>query len=103
MVIVLIRTTVRADVDRAAYEALNTQMYELVQTLPGFVSAKDFTSSDGDAVSMVTFESLEALRAWREHPDHVIAQHRGKTEMYASYRVEVCEVVRAYDFALPSV
>ncbi len=103
MIIVLIRTTVRADVDRSAYEALNVQMYDLVQTLPGFVSAKDFTSSDGDTVSMVTFESLETLRAWREHPDHVIAQHRGKTEMYASYRVEVCEVVRAYDFTAPSV
>ena len=44
------------------------------------------------------FESLEALRAWKEHPDHLIAQMRGKSEFYASYRVEVCDVVRAYEF-----
>jgi heme-degrading monooxygenase HmoA len=48
---------------------------------------------------MVRFESLEALRGWREHPDHLVAQRRGKSEFYASYRIEVCEVVRAYDEA----
>lgn len=101
MVIVLISTTLRADADRAAYDALGAQMSQLVETIPGFLGAKDYVAEDGDAISMVTFESHDALRAWREHPDHVVAQRRGKDEIYASYRVEVCEVVRAYDFTAP--
>ena len=99
MVIVLIRTKLRADADHAAYEVLNAQMYEVVQKMPGFLGVSGYASADGDEVGMVRFESLEALRAWREHPEHVATQARGKSEFYASYHIEVCEVVRAYDFA----
>jgi heme-degrading monooxygenase HmoA len=98
MVIVLIRTKLRPDADHAAYEALNGEMYALVQNTPGFLGATGYASADGDEVGMIRFESLEALRAWREHPDHVVTQRRGKSEFYQSYRIEVCEVVRAYDF-----
>ena len=99
MVIVLIRTKLRPDADRTAYEALNAQLYELVQSMPGFRAADGYASADGDEIGVIRFESLEALRAWREHPEHLIAQARGKSTFYASYKIEVCEVVRAYDFA----
>lgn len=99
MVIVLIRTKLRPDCDQAAYEALNAQMYELVQRMPGFLGVTGYASAEGDEVGMVRFESLDALRAWREHPEHLVTQARGKSEFYASYRIEVCEVVRAYDFS----
>lgn len=98
MVIVLIRTKLRDDCDHAAYEALNAQMYEIVSKMPGFLGANGYASADGDEVGMVRFDSLDALRAWREDPEHLATQARGKTEFYASYRIEVCEVVRAYDF-----
>src|SRR5262245_24203430 len=45
MVIVLIRTTLRADCDHAAYAALNAQMYEIVQKMPGFVGANGYASA----------------------------------------------------------
>jgi heme-degrading monooxygenase HmoA len=98
MVIVLIRTKLRPGSDQAAYEALNAEMFALVQNMPGFLGVNGYASADGDEVGMVRFASLDALRAWREHPEHVATQLRGKSEFYASYRIEVCEVVRAYDF-----
>jgi heme-degrading monooxygenase HmoA len=99
MVIVLVRTKLQPEADRDAYDALNEQMFRLVQTMPGFIAAHGYVSSEGEEVGVIRFVSLEALRAWREHPDHVLAQQRGKSEFYASYTIEVCEVVRAYDFA----
>jgi heme-degrading monooxygenase HmoA len=99
MVIVLIRTTLRPEADRAAYDALNEQMFRLVQTMPGFIAADGYSSTDGNDVGVIRFESLETLRAWREHPDHLVVQQRGKTEFYAAYTIEVCEVVRAYGLA----
>jgi len=98
MVVVLIRTKVHPEADRAAYDALNAQMFALVQTMPGFIGAAGYSSSESEDVGVIRFESLEALRAWREHPDHLVAQQRGKSEFYASYTIEVCQVVRAYDF-----
>jgi heme-degrading monooxygenase HmoA len=98
MVIVLIRTALREPVDLAAYEQTGARMDALVRTIPGFVSVKDYVAEDGERISMVCFESQQALAAWREHPEHVIAQRAGKTQFYASYDIRVCEVVRAYDF-----
>jgi heme-degrading monooxygenase HmoA len=96
MVIVLIRTELRPDADTAAYEALNARMFEILQGIPGFISVAGYASPEGDEVGMVRFDSLAALRAWREHPEHLVAQARGKAEFYASLSIEVCEVVRAY-------
>ena len=98
MVIVLIRTRLRADADVAAYEALNARMEALVQDIPGFVSAKGYRSDDGDEISIVRFASAEALRQWRDLPEHVDAQRRGREDFFSAYDVEVCEVARAYDF-----
>ncbi len=105
MVIALIRTQLRTEADLAAYERLNEQMFELVQRLPGFVSARSYRADDGDEISLIRFASAEALRAWREHPEHRATMARGRDEFYAAYDVEICEVTRAYDFgrAAPGV
>jgi len=94
MVIVLIHTQMQPDSDRAAYDKLNARMFEIVQSMPGFIGASGYASPNGEDIGMIRFESLEALRAWRDHPEHLVAQQRGKSEFYASYRIEVCEVVR---------
>ena len=99
MVIVLIRNALRPGADVAAYEALNAQMFEILSKMPGYLGANGYTSEDGEEVGMVRFESLDALKAWREHPDHVLARARGHSEFYASLQIEVCEVVRSYDLS----
>lgn len=68
---------------------------------PGRAAVKDFSADDGDHISLVTFTSHDALLAWRDHPDHVATQRLGRDHFYASYSVQVCEVVRAYDFTAP--
>ena len=72
-------------------------MYELAQRIPGFLSATGY-AGDGEEVGVVRFDTLDALRVWREHPEHAVAQRRGRAEFYTSYTIEVCEVVRAYDY-----
>ena len=37
-----------------------------------------------------------SIRAWKAHPEHVLAQSAGRDRWYASYTVEVAEVTRAY-------
>lgn len=105
MVIVLIRTKLRPDADVAAHDQLDARMFELVQTIPGFVSARSYRADDGDQISLIRFASADALRAWREHAEHREAQRRGRDEFFSAYDVEVCEVTRSYDFgrAAPGV
>ena len=93
MVIVLLRTRLAKSCNPQAVAALEAEMYALVQRMEGFISAE--TAGD---LSIIRFESLAALQAWREHPDHVAAQRRGRAELYGWYSIEVCELVRAYGY-----
>jgi heme-degrading monooxygenase HmoA len=40
-------------------------------------------SSDGDEVFQVCFESAETLAAWRDLPEHALAQRIGRESIYA--------------------
>ena len=102
MVIVLIRTKLRPDANLAEYERLNAEMFALVSSIPSFLGAEGYTSEAGEEVGMIKFGSLAALQTWRDHPDHVVVQRRGREEFYASLRIEVYEQVRAYDFTAVS-
>ena len=96
MVIVLIHTALRDDIDQVAYDKLSARMDALVVDMPGFIGMKNYTADDGEAIFMVRFESAKALAAWRNHPEHLEAQRQGKDVFYRSYDVQVCEVVRSY-------
>jgi heme-degrading monooxygenase HmoA len=99
-VFVLIRTTLRPGADLAAYEAMNARMEALVNQIPGYLGIKGYTAEDGESVAIAQFESREALIRWRDLPEHLEAQRAGRECFYASYKVRVCSLERAYDFSL---
>jgi heme-degrading monooxygenase HmoA len=98
MVVIVFRATIRPGVDQAALAQVGHRMYELASSMPGYVSYKDFVAADGENVSIVEFGSLEALAAWREHPEHRLAQQRGREEFFSAYHIQVCTPVRDYRF-----
>lgn len=100
MEIVLFQIRTRADIDAQAYERAFVEMVELVSQLPGFISVEAFAGEDGSELALARFESEDAIAAWREHPDHVLTQHRGRTEFFASYAITVATVSRHYDWSL---
>jgi heme-degrading monooxygenase HmoA len=68
-------------------------MIELAEKMPGFGEVKTFTAEDCERVSLVSFASPEDHAAWRAHPDHRVAQRRGRDELYDEYLIQVCRVV----------
>jgi heme-degrading monooxygenase HmoA len=98
MMMVLFDTVPRADIDTAQYQQAAERMYALASQMPGFISAKHYSSADGESFTMVKFESQQALEAWRRHPEHVAVQTRGREEFYERYWVLVCQSVREYEW-----
>ncbi|MBI3897264.1 MAG: antibiotic biosynthesis monooxygenase [Gammaproteobacteria bacterium] len=98
MVVIVFRTRVRADADVPEMEALGVRMYELAASMPGFVSFKDFAAPDGEYVSLVEFQSVETLAAWRDHPAHKEAQRLGREKFFSEYHIQVCTTAREYRF-----
>jgi heme-degrading monooxygenase HmoA len=82
----------------AGYPATAERMEALVSKLPGFLGIKTFRAEDGERVSLFAFESLAALEAWRDHPEHRVAQRRGRDEFYAEYTLQICQPLREARF-----
>jgi len=97
-VVVVFRSRLRPDADLAALEALGGRMFELASAMPGFLSYKDFSAADGESLTLVEFTDTATLQAWRNHPEHVRAQERGRIEFMAEYQIDVCRPERSYAF-----
>jgi heme-degrading monooxygenase HmoA len=97
MVVVLFYSRLRDDAG-PDYGPLAGRMLELARAMPGFRSFKHFAAPDGERLSVIEFESEEALRAWREHPEHREAQRRGRDEFYAEYQLQACQPLRESRF-----
>lgn len=73
------------------YEVTAVRIEALARTVPGFVSIKTFAAEDGERVSIVKFESRDAMNAWRMHPEHMEAQQLGREKYYTEFSVESFE------------
>ncbi len=103
MIVTVFRSRIRPQIDTAAMEGMGARMFELASAMPGFVAYKDFVADDGEFVSIVEFETLEHVAAWRDHPEHRVARDRGRDQFFADYHIQVCETVRDYTWQrLPS-
>ena len=80
------------------YHDTARRLEDLARDVPGFVEIKTFVAEDGERVSLVTFATEEAHRAWRDHPEHRAAQERGRRDFYAAYDIAVCDVVHTRTF-----
>jgi heme-degrading monooxygenase HmoA len=100
MVVVLFHIKVREDADVAEYERTSERMIDLVSAMPGFLGLEGYAGEDGSELAVARFESDEAVRAWKDQPEHVRTQERGRTEFFASYDITVAEVIRHYDWSV---
>ena len=66
--------------------------------IDGFISIERFESvtTKGKFVSLSYWRDEEAVRAWRNLDGHRAAQAKGRTEVFADYRLRVATVIRDY-------
>ena len=99
MVVVLFELKKRPEADVPEYREMLRRMEEIVATMPGYISSEDFISEDGKRdLSIVRFESLEALEAWRIQPEHLKAQRLARELYFESYHIQVLTTAREYAF-----
>jgi heme-degrading monooxygenase HmoA len=99
MEIVLFRNRTRPDVDTAEYERAFAEMYDRVSQLPGFISIDGYAGEDGTELAVARFDSREAVEQWRDDPEHVRTQARGRDEFFDAYDITIATVWRTYDWS----
>lgn len=98
MIVTVFRTRLQPGVDEE-YGPMAARMSELAQQVPGYVSHKGYVAADGERVTIVEFESEEALNRWRVDPEHRGAKKRGFEAFYSEFRYQICSVIRERSWA----
>jgi heme-degrading monooxygenase HmoA len=69
-----------------------------LEKIDGFISVERFQSLNNEAkiLSLSFWRDAEAVQRWREHDRHQRAQAKGRSDVFADYRISVVAVVRQY-------
>lgn len=79
------------------YEEMAHKMVELAKQQDGFLGIESARDELGITVSY--WKDLASIKKWKINTDHLVAQQKGKTEWYKSYKTRICLVERDYDFS----
>ena len=91
----VIFTSLRTEVDNG-YNAMAERMIDLAAQQEGFLGIESAREEVGITVSY--WRDLEAIKLWKEHSEHRIAQEKGRQLWYSNFRVRVSRVERDYGF-----
>ncbi|MGW3997703.1 antibiotic biosynthesis monooxygenase family protein [Amycolatopsis sp. NPDC004772] len=80
------------------YPETDARMGELGRAHPGYLGRESRTDPEGRELTVLYYRDAESIAAWKQHPEHLEAQRRGREQWYAGYHIEVARVERAYGF-----
>jgi len=78
------------------YSEMAVAMENLAKLQPGFIGVESAKEDIGITISY--WETIEAIKNWKDNLDHLIAQKLGKAQWYRWYKVRICKVEREYEF-----
>jgi heme-degrading monooxygenase HmoA len=69
-----------------------------LEKIDGFVSIERFSSltKPGKILSLSFWRDEAAIKRWRQHEEHRLAQVKGRDGIFADYRLRVASIVRDY-------
>lgn len=86
--------------DLEGYEKTARHIQALAAHQPGFLGIESLSEGRSE-ITVSYWESMEAIRAWKQHPEHMRAQKKGRSKWYRRYDVRICRIERAYADAPP--
>jgi heme-degrading monooxygenase HmoA len=78
------------------YDQMAKQMVALAFQMPGFLGVESVRDVDGFGITVSYWQSEDAIRQWKAHAEHQIAQRTGKAVWYTDYIVRIAKVEREY-------
>ena len=96
----VIFTSVRTN-ETSGYADTAERMVELANGQPGFLGIESARNAHDDGrlgITVSYWSSLDAIRNWKRHAEHQLAQQRGRADWYETYKTRICKVERDYGF-----
>lgn len=77
------------------YPDLSAHLRDLALKKYGCVEFISMTEGPHE-IAISYWETQEQITQWKNDPEHLLAQQKGKEKLYQSYRVQVVEIIREY-------
>ncbi len=90
----VIFTSLRTEGDEG-YSRMSNRLVELAAQQPGFLGVESARDASGLGITVSYWKDEEAIKAWKAHLEHTVAQHLGREKWYAAYSLRVAKVERA--------
>lgn len=83
---------------RGEYLDLAAKLKPELSRIEGFISIERFQSlTDPDKILSLSFwEDEESIAEWRNFEEHRAAQNKGRSSVFADYRLRIAGVIRDY-------
>jgi len=91
----VIFTSLRTTIEEG-YGDMAERMVELAMQQPGYLGHE--SARDGLGITVSYWKTLEDIRNWKQHSEHLMAQQSGRDKWYAAYKTRICLVERDYGF-----
>lgn len=88
----VIFSSLRTAEDDAGYDVTAERMAVLAAQMPGYLGIESARGADGLGITVSYWESLAAIKAWREQAEHRLAQAMGKERWYQRFTLRICKV-----------
>lgn len=80
------------------YAQTADEMVTLAEQQPGYLGHESVR--DGLGITISYWESLEAIKAWKNVSEHLEAQKNGREKWYKSYKTRIALVERDYGYEM---
>ena len=91
----VIFTSLRTEVEEEYIETTE-RMIALAKEQQGYLGIEGAREEIGITVSY--WKSLEAIKTWKSHAEHVVAQEKGKSLWYKAFKTRITKVEQDYEF-----
>lgn len=81
--------------DVSGYPSTARRLVETAQGLDGFLGI-EMCGQPGFSLAVSYWRDLDAIAAWRRHPEHGRAKAQGRSTWFDQYATRIAQVVDAY-------
>ncbi len=77
------------------YQEMAKQMETLAKQQKGFLGID--SARNNVSITVSYWESLDAIKNWKQQSNHLVAQQKGIKDWYSWYNVKICKIEREYE------
>ncbi len=77
------------------YTEMAEQMETLAKQQKGFLGID--SARNDVSITVSYWESLDAIKNWKQQSNHLVAQQKGIKDWYSWYNVKICKIEREYE------